>query len=63
MQKVRKKIEETTDWFDEEKKTELENEQEKDISKKKYEEKKEDKLTVKLTRIKPWHLLPKIGKF
>lgn len=35
------------------KKTELENEQEKDISKKKYEEKKEDKLTVKLTRIKP----------
>lgn len=44
------------------KKTELENEQEKDISKKKWG-KKEDKLTVKLTRIKPWHLLPKIGKF
>lgn len=62
MQKVRKKIdEETTDWFDEEKKN-LENEQEKDISKKKYEEKKK-KLTVKLKRIKPWHLLPKIGKF
>lgn len=34
------------------KKTELENEQEKDISKKKYEKKKKINL-VKLTRIKP----------